>query len=310
MTKRGWIVVALALLVVASLATALMPSLRGPRQANGVGRVGGGGTVGLIYIEGTITSSGGGGGIAAATTASTQVMSNLRRAAEDPRVKAIVLRVNSPGGTAAASQEIAEEVERIRRGGTKVVTSMGDVAASGAYWVSASTDLIYANPGTQTGSIGVIMQIPQAEELLRKLGVRLQTVKSGPHKDIGSVDRPLTEDERGILQGMVDDIFDQFVAAVADGRRMSREAVRRLADGRVFTGRQARALGLVDDMGNLHDALDGAARLAGLGKNYQVVTFGRVSPLERLLGAFGSATNASPLDALGRWLTGSYGSID
>lgn len=280
MSARRTVTVLLVLIVLGSLITALSGGFSSGAKPGALGR----GGIGLIRVEGAIAAGGGqdsltGGGFAG----SDSLMSQLKKARGDNGIKALVVRVNSPGGTASASQEIAAEIEKVRRAGKKVVISMGDVAASGGYWISVSADHIFANPGTQTGSIGVIMQIPQAEELMRKVGLRFQTIKSGPHKDIGSPDRDLTAEEQAILQSIVDDIYAQFVEVVAKGRRIPSERVRQLADGRIFSGRQAKDLGLVDSLGNLQDALDYTAEQAGLGKDYEVIPMIKTNPLERLL---------------------------
>ena len=165
------------------------------------------------------------------------------------------LRVNSPGGSAAATQEAAAELQKLKDSGKPVVVSMGDTAASGAYWLAAYGDKIYANPSTITGSIGVYMSYYDVQGLSEKLGVREEKIKSGPHKDIFSPFRPMTEEERRLTQNMVDDMYEQFVAVVAEQRHMDGEKVRSLADGRVFTGVQAKEAGLVDELGNYYDAL-------------------------------------------------------
>jgi protease-4 len=178
-------------------------------------------------------------------------------------VKAIILRVDSPGGAVAPSQEIYEEVRKAAAK-KKVVVSMGSVAASGGYYISAPASRIVANPGTLTGSIGVIMEIPNLEGLLNKVGVKTEVIKSGEHKDMASVFRGIGKEERAILQDVLDDVHEQFIDAVAEGRKMVPEKVRKIADGRVFTGRQAVKAGLVDELGNLEDAIKTAAKLAGI----------------------------------------------
>ncbi len=235
------------------------------RPAGGLKVSHGAGTVAIIPITGTIVSGRVTPGLFSPGTGSEEVMERLRQAARDPAVKAVVLRLNSPGGTAAGAQEIAAEVDNLRRSGKKVVVSMGDAAASGAYWIASRADKIVANPGTLTGSIGVIMQTQDLQGLYNKLGINTRTFKSGPYKDMGSPSRPVTPEERNIFQGMVDDIYDQFLRAVSEGRKMELDRVRKLADGRVYTGRQAQKLGLVDELGNLRDAVRLAGRLAGLG---------------------------------------------
>lgn len=240
--------------------------------------------VGVIYISGAIMAGGSASDLFGSVTAgSNTIMSQIKQAAEDPDIKAVLLRINSPGGSAAASQEIGEELQKLKKTGKTIVTSMGDSAASGGYWIAAHSDLIVANPGTLTGSIGVITQLQNLEGLYDMLGIEHETFVSGPHKDMGSTSRPPTGEERQIFQAMVDDIYEQFVDVVAQGRNMEREEVIALADGRIYTGRQAKELGLVDELGNFHTALDIAAQRAGLGENYRVKHFIRTSPLQRLL---------------------------
>lgn len=151
---------------------------------------------------------------------------------------------------------------------------MGDVSTSGAYWIACRADKIIANPGTMTGSIGVIMQTQDLRGLYDKLGIDTLTFKSGPHKDMGAADRGVTDEERAIFQGMVDDIYNQFLGVVADGRKMEIEKVRKLADGRVYTGSQAKDLGLVDETGNYQDAISEAGNLSGLGPRPRVIELG------------------------------------
>lgn len=223
--------------------------------------------VGVIEITGVIASS---------------RLTNERiiRFKEDASVKAVVLRIDSPGGGVGPSQEIYREVQKLAVV-KPVVVSMGAVAASGGYYVAVPGQRILANPGTITGSIGVIMEFTNVQELLGKIGLSSETVKSGKHKDIGSPVRPMSEQDREILQTMIDDVHLQFVTAVAEGRNIDLDGVRPLADGRIFTGRQAMAAGLVDEMGNLQDAIDAAAKLAGIAGKPQVVY-----PPEEKLGLF------------------------
>jgi len=182
---------------------------------------------------------------------------------KDDSIKAVILRVDSPGGAVAPSQEIHDEVIRVAAKKPAVV-SMASVAASGGYYVSIPAHRIVANPGTITGSIGVIMQLTNLEELYGKLGLKSLVVKSGEHKDIASPFRPMSSEDRKILQGVIDDIYDQFVSAVAEGRNLPVEKVRNLADGRIFTGRQAKEIGLVDELGGMQDAVGIAKDLAGI----------------------------------------------
>ncbi len=190
---------------------------------------------------------------------------------KDQSIKAIVLRVDSPGGAVAPSQEIYEEVRKAVSK-KKVIVSMGSVAASGGYYIASPATRIVSNPGTLTGSIGVIMEIPNIEGLLNKIGVKTEVIKSGKHKDIASVFKGMSKEERIILQGVLDDVHEQFIMAVAEGRKMLPDDVKKLADGRIFTGKQAVAVGLVDELGNLEDAIQVAAKLAGIKGEPEVVS--------------------------------------
>jgi protease-4 len=206
--------------------------------------------VAVVRVEGPILDS-------------KNTIEDLKDYVTNQSVKAIILRVDSPGGAVAPSQEIYEEVRKAAAK-KKVVVSMGSVAASGGYYISAPASRIVANPGTLTGSIGVIMEIPNLEGLLNKVGVKTEVIKSGEHKDMASVFRGIGKEERAILQDVLDDVHEQFIDAVAEGRKMVPEKVRKIADGRVFTGRQAIKAGLVDELGNLEDAIKTAAKLAGI----------------------------------------------
>jgi len=181
----------------------------------------------------------------------------------DDSIKAVVLRVDSPGGAVAPTQELYAEL--LRLGEEKpVVTSMGTVAASGGYYLSCATDWIVSNPGTLTGSVGVIMEFTNLEDLFGKLGISTRTIKSGKFKDTGNPLRPMTEEEEKLLQDMIMDTYEQFVEAVLKGRPVDEENVRPYLDGRVLTGRQAYGLGLVDQLGNINDAIEKATELAGM----------------------------------------------
>ena len=202
---------------------------------------------------------------------STSVIEELKGYAEDASIKAIVLRIDSPGGAVAPSQEIHEEILKAKKN-KKVIVSMGTVAASGGYYISAPADKIVANAGTLTGSIGVIMELPNIEGLMKKIGVETQIVKSGRHKDIASVFRSMTPEEKQILQTVLDDVHNQFISAVSEGRGMKFEDIRTIADGRIFTGRMAKEIGLVDELGNLQDAIMLAGKLTGIKGEPKVVT--------------------------------------
>jgi protease IV len=183
---------------------------------------------------------------------------------ENPQVKAIVMRINSPGGVVGPTQELHQALLRVREAGKPVVASLGSVAASGGYYTAVAADRIYANPGTLTGSIGVVMQMANLQDLFKKVGVDYIVVKAGHYKDLGNFSRQMTPDERRVLQGLLDDVHAQFIDAVAQGRKLDRAEVVKFADGRVFSGTQARDLKMVDVLGSLEDAVNEAAKLAGL----------------------------------------------
>ena len=172
------------------------------------------------------------------------------------------MRINSPGGVVGPTQEVHDAILRLRQAGKPVVASLGAVAASGGYYIAVAADQIYANPGTLTGSIGVIMQLANFEQLMKKVGVDYVVVKAGQFKDIGNLGRPMSPDERRVLQALLDDVHGQFIGAVAAGRKLEREEVVRFADGRVFSGAQAKDLKMVDALGGLEDAVTGG-RQAG-----------------------------------------------
>ena len=243
-----------------------------------------GGRVGVVEIVGDIDGS-------------EEFVDQIRRMERDATVKAVVLRLDSPGGAVAASQEIYEAVRRLRDEGKPVVASMGGVAASGAYYVACAADSIVANPGTLTGSIGVIMSFPNTEELFRKVGVRFETIKTGKYKDTGSMWRPMTDEERDLLQGVLVNVYDQFIGVIVAGREMERDDILPYADGRIFSGDQAAAYGFVDRLGTIDDAIDMAAGLAGLAPRPSIVRKARrrvsifrifeesMNPMGRIMGS-------------------------
>jgi protease-4 len=195
----------------------------------------------------------------------------LKGYSKDSSVKAIVLRINSPGGAVAPAQEIYHEIMKVKEK-KKVIASMGTVAASGGYYIAAPADRIIANAGTLTGSIGVIMELPNVSGLMEKIGVETQVIKSGRHKDLASVFKSLTPKEREILQTVLDDVHDQFIEAVSNARGMKFEDIKKLADGRIFTGKKALELGLIDELGNMEDAIMLAGKLSGIEGEPEVVT--------------------------------------
>jgi protease-4 len=193
------------------------------------------------------------------------IVRDLKSHRDNPLVRAVVLRINSPGGVVGPTQELFRAVQHLREAGKPVVASLGAVAASGGYYVAVATDSIYANPGTLTGSIGVIMQMANLENLMKKVGVDYVVIKAGQFKDVGNISRPMTLEERRVLQALLDDVHRQFIDAVAEGRKLDRARVVQFADGRVFSGAQAKSLAMVDELGGLEEAINGAAKLAGLG---------------------------------------------
>ncbi|WP_047155081.1 signal peptide peptidase SppA, partial [Aneurinibacillus tyrosinisolvens] len=193
------------------------------------------------------------------------LLSQLNQAKDDDAVKAIVLRVNSPGGAVVPTDELHQKIMQIRNETHKpVVVSMGSYAASGGYYISTAADKIYANPSTLTGSLGVIASYLNYGDLAAKYGVKENVIKSGKFKDIGSPMRPMTEDEHAILQTMINESYQQFVDVIAEGRKMPRDKVVKLADGRVYTGKQAKQAGLIDEFGTLEDATNEAMKLANV----------------------------------------------
>jgi len=206
--------------------------------------------VGVIEVVGVIASS-------------RETIEQLKRFREDDDIKAIVIRVDSPGGVVGPSQEIYREIVRTKET-KKVIASMGAVAASGGYYVIAGADGIVANPGTITGSIGVIMEYTNFQELFNKIGLSPVVIKSGKFKDTGSPARAMTPDEQQLLKAFVDRLHQQFVSAIAEGRQLDLAKVQDLADGRIYTGQDAKDIGLVDRIGNLEDAVEWAGRLAGI----------------------------------------------
>jgi protease-4 len=214
-------------------------SLFGPRER-----------VGVVEVKGVLTDS-------------RTVIKQLDRYRDDSSIKAIVLRINSPGGAVGPAQEILREVEKIRQK-KKIVASLGTVAASGGYYIASGADLIMANRGTATGSIGVIMQFTNVEGLIKKVGLDFFNLKAGRYKDVGSPFRPMSPEDKAYLQGLIDNIYQQFLSDVSRNRKIPLAKLRHLAEGKVYTGEEAKQIGLVDDFGNLPDAIDKAGRLGGI----------------------------------------------
>ena len=231
--------------------------------------------VGVVELKGLIVSS-------------EQVLKHLTEFRNNPNVKSIVLRIESPGGAVGAAQEIYQEIKRTNEV-KPVVASMGSMGASGGYYAALGADIIMANPGTMTGSIGVIVKFPNLEGLFEKIGYKSQVIKSGPLKDIGASNRPLSEDERKIMQDLIDNVYNQFVRDIAAARSMPEETIFELADGRVYTGEQALEAGLIDSLGNFTDAITIAADLGGLDTKEPQLIYPKA---ERKFSLFNLLTNA------------------
>ncbi|WP_458354716.1 signal peptide peptidase SppA [Peribacillus frigoritolerans] len=228
--------------------------------------------IAVFDVEGTIQDTGEASLLSSTTYNHRAFMDKLKMAEENDDIKGIILRVNSPGGGVVESAEIHEKILDIKKVKKPVYVSMGSMAASGGYYISAPADKIYASPETMTGSLGVIMQGYNYEKLAKKYGVEFQTIKSGPHKDIMSPTREMTGEEREILQEMIDNSYDQFVKIIADGRGMTEKEVREIADGRIYDGRQAKENHLIDDFGHLDDVI--AAMKTDIGKeDAQVIRY-------------------------------------
>jgi protease IV len=225
--------------------------------------------VGVVEIKGVITGS-------------RAVIKQLDKYRDDPNIKAIVLRLNSPGGAVGPSQEILREVEKVRKV-KKIVASFGTVAASGAYYIGCGANWIMADRGTATGSIGVIMEFTNVEGLTKKVGLDFFTLKSGRYKDVGSPFRAMTPDEKQYLQHLLDNIYQQFLGDVARNRKIPLEKLKSLAEGKIYTGEEAKKIGLVDGFGNLPDAITKAGRLGGIKGKVKAVYPEKESTLLRLI---------------------------
>jgi protease-4 len=239
--------------------------------------------VAVIYVQGTMLTGNVPAGLGYAT--SEEISENIRSAVADKGVKAIVLRINSPGGSPAAAQEITEEIKKAQEKGIPVVVSMGDFATSAAYYISAPADYIIANPSTTTGSIGVIWIFQNMSGAYKKDGIDYQIVKSGELKDMGSPWRGLNDTEKAYADTVVMEVYENFVTEVSTGRNMSKSDVKNIADGRIYTGAKAKQLGLVDGFGDLYDAIDKGAELGNITGEPKVVYMNRASLSKLLLGS-------------------------
>ncbi len=213
--------------------------------------------IGILEVEGPIADS-------------TLLIQQIKEFRDQDNIKAVVARIDSPGGGVAPSQEIYAEL-KLLAAEKPLIVSMGSVAASGGYYIAVAGERLFANPGSITGSIGVIMSFPNYRELMGKVGVQTEVVKSGRFKDVGSATRPFTAADRTLLQVMIDDVHQQFVEAVSEGRHMPIDRLQPFIDGRIFTGRQAKEIGLIDELGTLNDAVKYAAKVAGIDEDSDLV---------------------------------------
>jgi len=233
------VLILFALIGILSLASEWIPEQRAQNR------------IGVIDVTGIISGS-------------QHIVNQVKKFRQDKRIRGIVLRIDSPGGSVGPSQEIYDEVLKTREGGKTIYASMGAMAASGGYYIASAAEKIFANPGTLTGSIGVIMAFTNAKGLMEKIGLQPKIIKAGKYKDIGSPARDMTKKERNLLQSVVDDVHQQFIEAIASGRGISIEEVTTIADGRIFTGRQANALNLVDELGGLQATIDQLSDKVGI----------------------------------------------
>jgi protease-4 len=250
--KKRAIIISVCIVLI--LAAILIPLILIPRLAEG--------KIVVIPLSGTITTEG--SSLLSGPTITPELVRNyLAKVEKDKAVEAIVFRIESPGGEIAPCQEILWEIERVKET-KRIVVSMGGMATSGGYYISTQADKIVALPTTMTGSIGVISAIPNIEGFLEKLGIQIEIFKGGKYKDMYQGLRELTPEEEEIMQQRIDEYYEQFVGVVAEGRGLSREEVRDLATGQIYTGTEAKELGLVDELGDLDTAIDWALELAGI----------------------------------------------
>ncbi len=293
-----WILLGVAGLLVLMSPLIILMAMFGAMSAEWTGGVPESGEgVAVIRVEGVITAGRGGAGFMDSGTAGAETISRqIRKALEDDDAKALLVRINSPGGSAAGSQEVYHQLIDARKS-KPVVISMGDVAASGGYYIAAAGDEIFSNAGTITGSIGVITSHLDLSGLMKKVGADYEAVTSGEFKDMGTFSRPMTAREKKLLEGLIDDIYRQFVDAVVEGRKMPEEKVLELADGRIFTGRQALEEGLVDQLGGFQKALESAGERARIRGKPRTIEYGPRGFFDFL---FGDYASEMAIDALVR----------
>ncbi|MEW6007433.1 MAG: signal peptide peptidase SppA [bacterium] len=240
--------------------------------------------IAIINIYGSIETTSQPGGFFEGFKGADYITKRLSRIAKDKRIKALVVRIDSPGGSVAASQEIYKGILSLKKNGKKVIISMADLACSGAYYIACAGDKIIADEGSIIGSIGVIFFAPNIESLMEKIGVKFNVIKSGKHKDIGSIAREMTDEEKKIIQGLIDKTFLQFFNAVSRERKIKEDRLKEIADGRVFIGEEAKKIGLIDEIGTFQDAIKEAARLSGIKGEPKIID--EREPMERIMEEF------------------------
>lgn len=279
--RRKWI----WLFVLGIVLLAVFNGLKKRKVLAGLGKA----KIALVPITGVIVTgeSSTGGVFFSSTTGSNSIVGTLKQIRKRKDIRGVILRMNTPGGTVAGAQEIYQEVQKLKKKGKKVVVSMADLCASGGYYIASAADYIFASPGSLTGSIGALIMLQKMKELYNKIGIDMEVIKSGKYKDIGSPFRDMEEDERRIMKKMILDVYDQFVSDVARGRKMKRNKVVALADGRIYTGRQALKQGLVDELGGLEDAIAYIAKATGIKGEPFIEKYEQPkSPWRMLLGSF------------------------
>jgi protease-4 len=238
--------------------------------------------IGVVHICGTIRFPYDASGLYKRFYGTQHIIRQLKKFKKDTHIAAVILRINSPGGTVAAVQEIYQHVQNLKKAKKKVVVSIGDIATSGAYYIACAADKIVANHGSLTGSIGVLMSLPNIQGFLEKVGIKFNIIKSGKHKDIGSALRGMSDEERKLLQEVIDNAYQQFFNVVAENRtNIPKKELKKLADGRIFTGEQAKKAGLIDELGTYEDAIKLTAKLANIEGEPVIVE--EEKPLKRLL---------------------------
>ncbi|MEW6103607.1 MAG: signal peptide peptidase SppA [bacterium] len=240
--------------------------------------------IAIINIYGSIETTSQPSGFFEGFKGADYITKRLSSIAKDKRIKALVVRIDSPGGSVAASQEIYKELLALKKKGKKVIISIGDVACSGAYYIACAGDKIIADEGSIIGSIGVIFFAPNIENLMEKIGIKFMCLKSGKHKDIGSIAREMTDEEKEIIQSLIDKTFLQFFNAVSKERKIPEKRLKEIADGRVFIGEDAKNLGLIDEIGTFQKAIKEAARLSGIKGEPKIID--EREPMERIMEEF------------------------